>query len=615
MFAARVRAQAAVTISDEHDDHRWVTPAEAHELVIWPAYHRAIEQVEWLVANPGEGRGLPTPRPDLIRPASLLDSGPSNLSTEDRGLIEHETAPAPRTTPPGVRLEGRPHPPDVRLRGRLARARHRDDRAERRRARRRPSAASTSAIPILAAAMDAVVDPGVRRRACAARRAGGPQPRGRPGPLRRPDASPRPHRDGARTTRSRPSSSEAYAAPIREELIARRIEEIHAAGSKAAVAATPGAARQFGPVLRRARRGPVPRPVAGLVGPPPRRPATTRSSLADFTRFMPIPVAVGNTTNAEAAYLLMEQGAAAMFVGVGPGAACTTREVLGIGIPQVTAIADVAGSARRLPRARPAATCPWSPTAACAAAASWPRRSPRARTSLMLGSPLARAPRRPAAARTGAWRRRRRCCRAARGSRSGRSGRWRRSCSARRTSRDGSQNLVGALRQSMAALGARTLRDMQAGRDGVRPVGRDRRQVLAARGADARALARRPRTRIAARRAARRLGETSRLDLARPAQRRTRRSRRGAATWRSPTALLVAAGDPDADWARNLEAEPRGRATIGDRTFEVVGRAPRRAGARDAVVGLILKYGTSAERLGRGPVFRSATGLRARPPV
>lgn len=52
VFAARVRPDATVTLSHEHVDHRWVTPAEAHELVLWPAYHRAIEQVEWLVANP-----------------------------------------------------------------------------------------------------------------------------------------------------------------------------------------------------------------------------------------------------------------------------------------------------------------------------------------------------------------------------------------------------------------------------------------------------------------------------------------------------------------------------------------------------------------------------------
>jgi deazaflavin-dependent oxidoreductase (nitroreductase family) len=68
--------------------------------------------------------------------------------------------------------------------------------------------------------------------------------------------------------------------------------------------------------------------------------------------------------------------------------------------------------------------------------------------------------------------------------------------------------------------------------------------------------------------------------------------------------LLVAAGEPDADWARNLEADPRGRATIGERTFHVAAVPLEGPAAAAAVVGLILKYGTSAERLGRGPVFR-----------
>ena len=68
--------------------------------------------------------------------------------------------------------------------------------------------------------------------------------------------------------------------------------------------------------------------------------------------------------------------------------------------------------------------------------------------------------------------------------------------------------------------------------------------------------------------------------------------------------LLVAAGDPDADWARNLEAHPRARATIGERSFEVEAERLDGSAAAEAVVGLILKYGTSAERLGHGPVFR-----------
>ena len=60
-------------------------------------------------------------------------------------------------------------------------------------------------------------------------------------------------------------------------------------------------------------------------------------SLSDLTGALKVPVLVGNTVSGEAAYQLMHQGAAGVFVGVGPGAACTTREVLGIGMPQVSA--------------------------------------------------------------------------------------------------------------------------------------------------------------------------------------------------------------------------------------------------------------------------------------
>jgi 8-oxo-dGTP pyrophosphatase MutT (NUDIX family) len=52
VFAARVRPGADVTLSAEHDDQRWVTPAAARELVVWPAYERAIDMVVWLVDHP-----------------------------------------------------------------------------------------------------------------------------------------------------------------------------------------------------------------------------------------------------------------------------------------------------------------------------------------------------------------------------------------------------------------------------------------------------------------------------------------------------------------------------------------------------------------------------------
>jgi IMP dehydrogenase len=228
------------------------------------------------------------------------------------------------------------------------------------------------AIPVLASAMDAVADPAF---AGALARLGGLAIINLEGVQTRYD-DPREVLDriaAAPDDHVHDVLAQAYLEPILEELVARRIEETHAAGSKAAVSATPGAARKWGPFC--AEHGADLFLVQSQVSSA-RHLATGYDplSLADFTRFMPIPVAVGNTTNAEAAFALMDQGAAAVFVGVGPGAACTTREVLGIGVPQVTAISDVGRPATPI-SSEPAGTCRSSPTAGCAAAASWRRPS------------------------------------------------------------------------------------------------------------------------------------------------------------------------------------------------------------------------------------------------
>jgi deazaflavin-dependent oxidoreductase (nitroreductase family) len=68
--------------------------------------------------------------------------------------------------------------------------------------------------------------------------------------------------------------------------------------------------------------------------------------------------------------------------------------------------------------------------------------------------------------------------------------------------------------------------------------------------------------------------------------------------------LLVAAGSADADWARNLEADPRCRVRLGERSWPAEAEAVERQDATRAVRELILRYGTPAERLGLGPVFR-----------
>jgi IMP dehydrogenase len=254
--------------------------------------------------------------------------------------------------------------------------------------------------------------------------------------------------------------SEAYAAPVRDDLVARRIEEIHAAGSRAMVAATPGAARRWGPFS--AEHGADVFLVQSQVSSA-RHLATGYDplSLADFTRFMPIPVAVGNTTNAEAAYRLMEQGAAAVFVGVGPGAACTTREVLGIGVPQVTAVADVAAArdaylreaGRYVPVVADGGMRRGGELAKAIAAGA---------DALMLGSPLARASEAPG--RGVNWGMAAPSPVLPRGTRIkvGTIGTLEKILFGPATVTDGSQNLMGALRQSMAALGCRTLADLRA---------------------------------------------------------------------------------------------------------------------------------------------------------
>ena len=313
-------------------------------------------------------------------------------------------------------------------------------------------------IPIIASAMDAVVDP---RFAGALSALGGLAILNLEGVQTRYDDP------GTILARIAAAPDEdvqdllahVYAEPIRDTLIARRIEEIHAAGSKAAVAATPGAARRFGRLA--ADHGADLFLVQSQVSSA-RHLASGYDplSLEEFTRFMPIPVAVGNTTNSDAAYALMEQGAAAVFVGVGPGAACTTREVLGIGVPQVTAISDVAAardayhgaSGRYVPVVADGGMRRGGELAKALAAGA---------DVLMLGSPLARAEEAPGRGMN--WGMAAPSATLPRGTRIAvrTTGSLERILLGPAHVSDGSENLVGALRQSMAALGARTIRDMQ----------------------------------------------------------------------------------------------------------------------------------------------------------
>jgi IMP dehydrogenase len=314
------------------------------------------------------------------------------------------------------------------------------------------------AIPILASAMDAVVD---TRLAGELGRLGGLAVLNLEGVQARYDD---PDAVLARIAAAPDAEvqdllAEAYSRPIREDLIAARLDAIHAAGSKAAVAATPGAARRFGPFC--AEHGADLFLVQSQVSSA-RHLATDYDplSLADFTRYMPIPVAVGNTTNAEAAFALMEQGAAAVFVGVGPGAACTTREVLGIGVPQVTAISDVA-AARDAYAAETGRYVPVVADGGMRRGGELAKAIAAGADVLMIGSPLARAEEAPGRGMN--WGMAAPSPTLPRGTRIkvGTVGSLERILFGPAHVTDGSENLVGALRQSMAALGARTIREMQ----------------------------------------------------------------------------------------------------------------------------------------------------------
>jgi IMP dehydrogenase len=253
--------------------------------------------------------------------------------------------------------------------------------------------------------------------------------------------------------------AEAYTPPIQEALVARRIAGIHDAGSRAALAATPAAARRWGPFC--AEHGADLFLVQSQVSSA-RHLATGYDplDLDQFVRAMPIPVAVGNTTDFEAAYQLMHQGIEAVFVGVGPGAACTTRDVLGIGVPQVTAIADVAA-------ARDTYHDETGRYVAVVADGGMRRGGELAKAIaagadlLMVGSPLARADEAPG--RGTNWGMAAPSPTLPRGTRIqvGTLGPLERILFGPARVTDGSENLIGALRQSMAALGARTIAEMQ----------------------------------------------------------------------------------------------------------------------------------------------------------
>lgn len=141
-----------------------------------------------------------------------------------------------------------------------------------------------------------------------------------------------------------PLMQELYAKPIDPELIKKRIEEIKSQGGIAAVSATPVGASRYGSVVAEAGADlffiQATVVSTNFISPE----SITSLDLYRFCQDMPIPVVIGNCVTYEVAFNLMKTGAAGILVGIGPGAACTSRGVLGVGVPQATAVADCAAA-------------------------------------------------------------------------------------------------------------------------------------------------------------------------------------------------------------------------------------------------------------------------------
>lgn len=134
-----------------------------------------------------------------------------------------------------------------------------------------------------------------------------------------------------------------YSSPVQDGLVGQRVEQIKASGVACAVSTSPNSAERRGSIVQEAGAD-----VLFVQGTVLTARHISRSykqlSFKELTASLDIPVVVGNCVDYTTALELMDTGIRGLLVGVGPGAACTSRAVLGIGVPQVTATSDCAAA-------------------------------------------------------------------------------------------------------------------------------------------------------------------------------------------------------------------------------------------------------------------------------
>jgi IMP dehydrogenase len=200
----------------------------------------------------------------------------------------------------------------------------------------------TLSIPILASAMDAVVDPAF---AIEFNRIGGLAVLNLEGVQTRYEDPDEVFKKIIQTPQAQVTSllQRIYSEPIKEKLVTRRIGAIKQAGAICAASITPTNTKRLAPIARDAGMDilvvqstvttarHISKSYRGLI-------------LPELCEQMSLPIIVGNCCSYSAALELMRTGIDGILVGVGPGAACTTREVIGVGIPQISATLDCAAA-------------------------------------------------------------------------------------------------------------------------------------------------------------------------------------------------------------------------------------------------------------------------------
>ena len=257
-----------------------------------------------------------------------------------------------------------------------------------------------------------------------------------------------------------PLMQELYAVPIKPELIEQRIAEIKAGGGIAAVSATPAGAVRFGAAVAKAGADLffIQATVVSteFLAPDGIQPL----NLAKFCAEMPMPVILGNCVTYDITLELMQAGAAAVLVGIGPGAACTSRGVLGVGVPQATAVADCAAArddffnqtGKYIPVIADGGLVTGGDICKCIACGA---------DGVMIGSPFARAAEAPG--RGFHWGMATPSPVLPRGTRIkvGTTGSLAQILTGPAKLDDGTHNLLGALKTSMGTLGAKNIKEMQ----------------------------------------------------------------------------------------------------------------------------------------------------------